>query len=94
MDTLEQGAYACELPGDAGGLVGEPVPEFNFRIVNASSYLAGGVRGSYLHTGTKVVMTGGKLKGLEFKRISNGFLEKTGETGEAGAMRCLLARRK
>lgn len=90
IDTLKQGHYACELPGDAGGLVGEPVPEYDFTIVNASSYMAGGVRGSYLHTGSKVVMTGGKLKGMHFERISTGYLEQQGPASEAGPMRCIL----
>ncbi|WP_226635706.1 hypothetical protein [Novosphingobium profundi] len=96
IGTLKMGRYACELPGDAGGLIGEPVPEYDFTIVNASSYLAKGVRGSYLHTGSEVVMTGGVFRNRRFTRISAGFLEETGPgpEPEAGAMRCILVPRR
>ena len=89
IGTLALGSYTCELPGDANGPAGKVLPEYAFRIVNASSYKAGGIRGSYLYTGDRVVMTGGKLKGLTLHRISEGFLRQTGEDGSDGDMRCV-----
>jgi hypothetical protein len=89
IGTLALGHYVCELPGDAAGPAGRPVPEFRFRVVNASSYKAAGIRGSYLYTGDRVVMTGGKLKGLKLHRISEGFLRKIEEDGSDGEMRCV-----
>ncbi|MCJ2181679.1 hypothetical protein MTR62_02995 [Novosphingobium sp. 1949] len=94
IDTLSLGRYTCEKPGDAGGLIGEPMPAYNFSIVNASSYKAGGVRGSYLLTGDDVVMTGGKLQNMRFKRVSSGFLRLADPATPADAMRCVLAGRK
>lgn len=91
IGTLALGHYTCELPGDASGPVGKPVSEFAFRIVNASSYKAGGIRGSYLRTGDRVVMTGGTLKGLTLHRISEGFLREVGKDGRDGEMRCVLS---
>ncbi|SFF84295.1 hypothetical protein SAMN05518801_102140 [Novosphingobium sp. CF614] len=94
IGTLALGRYACELPGDAGGPAGKPMPDFNFRIANASSYKAGGIRGSYLYTDDRVIMTGGKLKGLRLHRISEGFLRQIAEDGSDGEMRCVLISRK
>ncbi len=107
IGTLKLGHYACELPGDAGGQIGERVTEYDFTVVNASSYLSGGTRGSYLATGTKIVMTSGPLKGLRFERVSMGYLQLTGNAARAdhpaatatpsdyrGAMRCILDARK
>ena len=93
IGTLALGRYVCELPGDAAGQAGRPQPDFEFRVVNASSYKAGGIRGSYLLTGDRVVMTGGKLKGLKLHRLSGGFLRKIEEDGSDGEMRCVLAAR-
>ncbi|MCJ2177601.1 hypothetical protein [Novosphingobium album (ex Hu et al. 2023)] len=93
IDTLALGHYTCELPGDAGGPSGTPMPEYDFRIVNASSYKAGGIRGSYLFAGDRVVMTGGKLKGLTLRRISIGFLRQIAEDGSDGPMRCVRTSR-
>lgn len=93
IGTLALGNYTCELPGDAGGPTGTPMPEYDFRIVNASSYKAGGIRGSYLYTNDRVVMTGGKLKGLTLHRISTGFLRQITEDGSDGPMRCVRTSR-
>ncbi|KHK91210.1 hypothetical protein [Novosphingobium malaysiense] len=94
IHTLAIGHYTCEMPGDATGVAGRPVPESSFRVVNASSYKAGGMRGSYLYTGNRVVMTGGKLKGLTLHRISEGFLREIAADGSDGDMRCVLTSRK
>lgn len=89
IGTLAMGRYTCELPGDAGGPAGMPLPEYEFRIVNASSYKASGIRGSYLYSGDRVLMTGGKLKGLVLHRISQSFLRQVAEDGSDGPMRCV-----
>ncbi|MGE4305601.1 MAG: hypothetical protein AB7E24_16410 [Novosphingobium sp.] len=94
IHTLAIGQYSCEMPGDATGPAGQPVPEYDFRVVNASSYKAGGLRGSYLYTGSRVVMTGGKLKGLTLHRISEGFLREINPDGTDGPMRCVRISRK
>lgn len=90
IDTLPLGTFACELPGVAGGPVFVPQPEYEFVVVNGSSYVAGGETGSYLLTGDRVVMTGGKFKGMKFHRISTGFLRRLDESDEDSAMRCIL----
>ncbi|EJL35304.1 hypothetical protein [Novosphingobium sp. AP12] len=92
--TLALGSYTCEMPGDAGGAVGKPVPDYAFRVVNSSSYKAGGIRGSYLFVGDRVTMTGGKLKGLKLHRISAGFLREVKPDGTDGDLRCVRASRK
>ena len=94
IGTLAMGRYICELPGDASGAAGNPIPEFEFRVVNASSYKAGDIRGSYLYTGDRVLMTGGKLKGLALHRISDGFLRRIEKDGSDGEMRCVLTVRR
>lgn len=78
------------MPGDAGGPVTKPLPEYAFEVVNASSYKAAGVRGSYLNTGDLVVMTGGTLKGLKFTRESSRMLRQIDDQGAQTGMRCVL----
>lgn len=90
IGTLTQGNYTCELPGDAAGPVGKVLPQYDFEVVGASSYKAGGVQGSYLHTGDRVVMTGGKLKGLKFLRVSDRYLRQIDDQGKETGMRCVL----
>ncbi|VWX51681.1 hypothetical protein [Novosphingobium sp. 9U] len=90
IGTLEQGKYACELPGDASGPIRVQASEFDFTIIHGSSYRSAGRRGSYLLTGDVVQMTGGKLKGLKLHRISDGFLRRIEADGQDGEMRCVL----
>ena len=93
VGTLTLGNYTCELPGDASGPRGKELPDYAFRVVNASNYKAGGVRGSYLYTGDRVIMTGGKFKGLKFRRVSTGFLRQVDDAGKEMEMRCVLTSR-
>lgn len=90
IGTLAFGHYACELPGDATSPAGTRMPEFDFIVVNASSYKAGGIRGSYLLVADTVIMSGGKLKGLRLHRISPGFLRRIADDGSDGDLRCVL----
>lgn len=93
INTVHRGDYICELPGDATGPAGHPVPEESFSIVNGSSYttLTGG--GSYLLTGDRLVMTGGPKRGQRFLRISGNFLRKLDGDGSEGKLRCVRRRR-
>lgn len=91
IGTLPFGVWTCEMPGDASGPAGKPLSEFEFRVVNASSYKAGGIRGSYLFVGDTVTMTGGKLRGLRLHRLSATFLREIGADGSDGEMRCVLS---
>jgi hypothetical protein len=90
IGTLAQGHYTCELPGDALGLAGLPVPDADFTVVSASSYRAKGRLGSYLLTGDDIVMTSGPHRGQKFHRLSRGFLRRTGPDGEDTKLRCVL----
>lgn len=88
------GTYTCELPGAPGEASGKPLPDYEFRIVNASSYKNEGIRGSYLLTGDHLAMTGGKLKGLSLQRSSDSFLREIKADGTLGDMRCVLTSRR
>ncbi|WP_185997198.1 hypothetical protein ACLIMP_12025 [Novosphingobium aerophilum] len=93
IGTMELGQYSCEKDGTAGGPVGIRLPQYDFRVVSASNYKTpDGVRGSYLMTGDRVVMTGGELKGMRMHRMSKGFLRLTGPDGQDSDMRCILTR--
>ncbi len=89
IDTLQQGAYVCELPGDATGPAGLRQPHRDFTVINSSSYTAEGQRGTYLLTGDKVVFTSGPRQGEKYSRLSPNFLRELGEDGQPGALRCV-----
>jgi len=91
IDTLQLGTYACELPGDAAGPAGLRQPGDDFAIVNASSYAAGGKRGTYLLTGSVVQMTSGPLKGARYAKLSDNFLRKLTADGSHSDLRCVRA---
>lgn len=91
IGTLPLGRYVCELPGDAAGAWRQPVPEQDFTVVNASSYVSHGQRGTYLLTGDLAQVTSGPLKGNRYHRLSEGFLRLIGEDGKDGDLRCVLA---
>jgi hypothetical protein len=93
IDTLEIGRYVCELPGDALGPRGVLQPHEDFQIVVGSSYMAEGLRGTYLLTGDDVVFTSGPRKGARYHRISNGFLRKLNAQGADGDLRCVIGNR-
>lgn len=89
IDSLPRGTFICEMPGDATGAAGLRQDGEHFTIISASTYEAGGKRGSYLLTGDRLVMTSGPKKGEKFHRISNSFLRKTDADGRDGQMRCV-----
>lgn len=92
IGTLPNGAFRCELPGDAGGPVGHRVPDADFTIVTSSTYRAGEHVGSYLLTGDRVVMTSGPFKGRRFRRVTPNFLRLLRDKGDDGVMRCVRLR--
>ena len=92
IGTLPNGAFRCELPGDALGPVGYRVPDADFTIVTASTYRAAGGAGSYLLTGERVVMTSGPFKGRRFHRVTPNFLRLMRDDGTDGIMRCVRLR--
>ena len=91
--TMPRGDYVCELPGDATGPAGKPVPEEDFTIVTASSYRAGGAMGSYLLTGDRLTMTGGLHRGKRYHRLSEGFVRLIGPDGQDSDLRCVRRKR-
>jgi hypothetical protein len=89
LATLPVGEYRCELPGDATGPSGHPVPEETFSIRNASTYVDANGAGSYLLTGDRLVMTSGPKRGNAYHRISNNFLRKLDADGKDTPLRCV-----
>ena len=87
--TMQQGSYACELPGDVTGPAGQRVAAEDFAVVNASVYTAGGGRGSYLLTGDQLTMTSGPKRGQRFHKLSDGFLRRVEADGSDGLLRCV-----
>jgi len=62
-------------------------------VVNASSYVAHGQRGTYLLTGDFARVTSGPLKGNRYHQLSEGFLRLIGEDGQDSELRCILTSR-
>lgn len=89
LATLPVGEYRCELPGDAAGPSGHPVPEENFSIRNASTYIDAGGAGSYLLTGERLVMTSGPKRGNRYRRVTDNFLRKVDADGRDTSLRCV-----
>lgn len=93
IGTLDRGRYACEGPGDAAGPAGARKPELDFAVVNGSSYVADGAKGTYLLTGDFAVMTSGPRDGERYHLVARGYLRKMGANGADTDVRCVLAGR-
>lgn len=89
IDTLQQGDYLCELPGDATGPAGVHQTAHDFTIITASSYITAQGRGTYLLTGDTVNFTSGPKQGQKFSRLSGNFLRQIGPDGQPGDLRCV-----
>lgn len=89
IGTLQQGEYACELPGDAMGPVGHRQSGEGFTIVNSSNYAVDQGRGAYLLTGDVVVFTSGPRQGERYHRISASFLRRMAADGTDTDLRCI-----
>jgi len=90
IDTIDRGAYVCEMPGDANGQAGIPQPARNFTIETASRYSAHQGAGTYLRRGDRVEMTSGPRKGEAYRVIHPGFLRVLQADGSVGRLRCVL----
>ena len=93
LGTLPQGRYACEVPDPAGVTRGTAREEEDFTIVNASSYRARGVIGSYLRTGDSVALTSGPRDGERYRLVSSGTLQRLDASGAATVLRCVRVTR-
>ena len=91
MDTIPQGGYICEVPGDAAGFAGIRQPAVEFTVVNGSSYSADGQLGSYLLTGDTLVFTSGPRKGQRFHRVGFRTLHRIGSDGRDTNLRCVAS---
>lgn len=89
LRTLERGTYQCALPGLAGDTAVIVQEDRGFRVINASSYIKNGERGTYLHTGDKVVFTSGQMRGEKFERQSDYMLQELKGNGTLGRLRCV-----
>ncbi|MFN2100855.1 elongation factor P [Altererythrobacter sp. MF3-039] len=89
LRTLERGTYQCALPGIAGESALLVREERGFRVINASSYFKDGKRGTYLHTGDRVVFTSGQMRGEKFVRQSDFMLQELKDDGTLGRLRCV-----
>jgi hypothetical protein len=89
MWTVPQGRWTCELPGDAT-TPPVPQPEHNFSIVPDSSYLVGGVRGTYLLLGKSLTMTSGPFAGRRYEKVGLSLLT-LGPDGKREPLRCVRA---
>lgn len=88
LDTLPRGKWQCATPGLAGNQPVRLREDLDFKIVNPSSYISGGQRGTYLHTGDRVVFTSGKLRGARFKRVSGTMIRQLSGDNTLGEVRC------
>lgn len=91
LQTLTQGEWTCELPGDATAM---PVakPELGFRIVPDSSYLApDGSRGSYLLLADRLTLTSGAFSGRRFVLDGTEIMRELGKGDAQKGLRCVHA---
>ena len=91
LQTLPQGAWTCELPGDA---TVTPVakPELGFTAVPDSTYIApDGNRGSYLLLADRLTLTSGPFSGRRFVMDGSALMRELGHDGEPTGIRCVQA---
>lgn len=89
LQTLTQGEWTCELPGDATAM---PVtkPELGFRVVPDSSYIApDGSRGSYLLLADRLTLTSGVFAGRRFVMDGSEIVRELGEGEQQSGLRCV-----
>ena len=89
IDTLDRGAYICELPGDASGRAGVEQALAGFNILSASRYSAPQGSGTYLRQGDRVAMTSGPRNGETYRVRGRNFLRKLDANGQPTRLRCL-----
>lgn len=91
LQTLPQGPWTCELPGDAT-LTPVAKPELSFVTVPDSSYIApDGVRGSYLLLADRLTLTSGTFNGRRFLMDGSALMRELGEGDTQTGIRCVQA---
>ncbi|WP_375290017.1 elongation factor P [Qipengyuania sp.] len=88
LKVLEQGRYACALPGDAAGPALQRMGEHDFVVTLGSSYRSAEGVGTYLLAGDELTFTSGPFKNQRFRRGENGLWRQVGEEGMAGRLSC------
>jgi hypothetical protein len=88
LGIIQHGNWQCTLPGDAGGAAYIDVPEENFRIGTASSYVNAAGNGIYLMRGDQITFTRGPKKGERFKRLGDNTLQKLNPDGSLTKLIC------
>jgi len=89
LRTLPKGNWQCATPGLAGEGAVVVREDLGFEVVNPSSYVQGGIRGTYLNTGKRVLFTTGNFKGMRFERTSENMIQEVLEDGSLGRLRCV-----
>ena len=91
LQTLQQGIWTCEVPGDATLLPIEK-PELSFTVVPDSSYVApDGTRGSYLRLADELTLTSGSFSGRRFTMDGEKIMRERGDGTEPSSTRCVHA---
>ena len=89
LRTLPKGNWQCALPGLAGESAVVVQEDMGFEVVNPSSYVQAGERGTYLSTGKRVVFTTGPMQGMRFERVSENMIQQRLDDGTLGRLRCV-----
>lgn len=88
LGILDHGDWQCTLPGDAGGKAFVTVPEEDFGITTASSYISPKGSGIYLLRGTELVFTRGPKKDQRFRVLGDNTLRKLNADGSPSKLIC------
>lgn len=88
LEVLEQGRYACALPGDATGPALRSMGEHDFTVTLGSSYSSAAGDGTYLLAGDLLTFTRGPFKDESFRRTESGLWRQFDEKGGTGRLTC------
>ena len=88
LSTMPQGNYQCVLPGDAGGAASKSIPDGEFRLGAASSYVGPNGRGVYLLKGNTLTFTRGPRKGERYRRVGTNQLRQLDANGSPTNVLC------
>ena len=89
LKTMPHGVYECAFPGDAGGLVWEPIVEAGFVIGHTSAYRTDSGQGTYLLKGKDFVITSGPKKGERYRRTGDAELKLLDDVGNFTGLICV-----
>lgn len=88
LGILDHGNWQCALPGDAGGKAFMEVPEEDFGISTASSYISPKGSGIYLLRGNELIFTRGPKKDQRFRVLGENTLRKLNPDGSPSKLIC------